>query len=201
VCGQQFIGCLPLLTRTTMGREGEWSAPGQYPQGTQPTGYASQNMQSYPGAPGGQYAQGMQPMQPGMRGPPPSGPPPSQYGNAAPSSGPPPSQYGNAAPTTRPPGPPGPPYGTPPSAARPQWAGPAGGPMARSSPGSGPPGPPPNAGPPGQSPLANRSYGGPPAGAPPQMRPQAPPPTNPSANAPRGMTGPPPGQSSMTKSS
>ncbi|KAG0560568.1 hypothetical protein M758_10G185600 [Ceratodon purpureus] len=161
-----------------MGREGEWSAPGQYPQGTQPTGYASQNMQSYPGAPGGQYAQGTTPMQPGMRGPSPPGPPPSQYGNTAP---------------MRPPGPPGPPYGTPPPAARPPWAGPPGGPMARPSLGSGPPGPPPIAAPLGQSPLANRSYGGPPAGGPPQMRPQAPQPTNPSANAPRGMTGPPPG--------
>ena len=169
-----------------MGREGKWSGLNQYPQGTQPSGYVHQNMQSHAGAPGGEYALGVEPMQPGATTHAPPGPPPSQFGNTILSS--------------RPPGPHGPSYSTPPPAARPPWAGPSGlmaGPLLS----SGILGSPSNAGPLDHSPSVNRSYGGSPAGGPPQMRPQVPAPTNSAANAPRGMTAPPPGQLSTTKSS
>ncbi|XP_024381127.1 protein transport protein SEC24 C [Physcomitrium patens] len=156
-----------------MGREGEW--PGhQHPEGTpQPAGYAPQSMQSYSGASGGQYAQGIAPMQPGLRGPPPTGPPPSLYGNAAP-----------------PFRPPGPPPGSTPPGVQPQWGAPPSRVLARPSPVSGPPGPPPISGPPGLSSFVNRSYiATSPAGDFPHMRPEAPPATNPSTNSITGTMG------------
>lgn len=163
-----------------MGREGEWPGQQYQQRPPQPAGYAPQSMQSYPGAAGGPYAQGMAQMQPGMRGPPPAGPPSSLYGNTA-------------APFR----PPGPPPGSAPPGVRPQWGALPSGVTPRPSPGSGPPGQPPNGGAPGQIALANRTYGDPspsPTGSPVTMRPQTPPFTNPPSNSGRPKMGPPPGQ-------